>query len=582
MSDPATNAREIVGPNQKIPLWLAGGVGLQLTALLIPGIVGIPLLVFRGAGQSEETLLWAVFASVLISGLITALQSMQGRRIGAGYLFPVGAAGAVIAVSIAALQAGGPALLASLVITLALFQFAFSRYLALFRRVLSPTVTGTVIMLVPVTVMPEIFKLMTDLPNSALYDGGPISAFVTLAVIVGVTLIGSGPVRLWAPIMGVVAGCLVALYFGLYDLNRVADAPWFGIPAVQWPGIDLELNAAFWTLLIAFLFVGVVCTIQTISGAVATQHVSWNGVKAVDFRSVQSTVAADSAGNLLIGITGAIPIVCRPHGVSMIEITGVSARTIGYALGAILVVLAFLPKGLALVLAIPSPVIATFITIALASLFTVGIKVVMQGGMDFQKGTIVGIAFLLGVGFQFDAIFPEFVARMTGGLPLNGIIAGGTFTILVTLLLELTKPRRHKVEVALDQSALHTVRDFIADFSRRSKYHEAMASRLDAVGEETLLSLMAEGEETSGPEIRRLRVVARMEDGGVTLEFFAAGGEGNMQDRIALLGDVGVASTAEREISLRILRHLAASVRHQQYHDTDVITVHVDPPPNST
>ena len=32
----------------------------------------------------------------------------------------------------------------------------------------------------------------------------------------------------------------------------------------------------------------------------------------------------------------------------------------------------------------------------------------------------------------------------------------------------------------------------------------------------------------------------------------------------------------EQEVSLRLLRHYASSVRHSQYHDTDVITVRVE------
>ena len=34
----------------------------------------------------------------------------------------------------------------------------------------------------------------------------------------------------------------------------------------------------------------------------------------------------------------------------------------------------------------------------------------------------------------------------------------------------------------------------------------------------------------------------------------------------------------EREVSLRLLRHLASSVHHQQYHDTDIVTVRVKRP----
>ena len=62
------------------------------------------------------------------------------------------------------------------------------------------------------------------------------------------------------------------------------------------------------------------------------------------------------------------------------------------------------------------------------------------------------------------------------------------------------------------------------------------------------------------------------------LEFVAAPGEGNLEDRMALLGEDGAESRLERDVSLRLLRHLASSVRHEQYHDTEFVTVRLDVP----
>ena len=77
---------------------------------------------------------------------------------------------------------------------------------------------------------------------------------------------------------------------------------------------------------------------------------------------------------------------------------------------------------------------------------------------------------------------------------------------------------------------------------------------------------------------QRLLLTARKEDGRAVLEFVAAPGEGNLEDRMALLGEEAAEDPAEREISLRLLRHLASSVRHEQYHDTEFVTVRVDHP----
>ena len=96
--------------------------------------------------------------------------------------------------------------------------------------------------------------------------------------------------------------------------------------------------------------------------------------------------------------------------------------------------------------------------------------------------------------------------------------------------------------------------------------------------EETLLVLLDQVTEDDDFGRRRLRVTARAEAGGVEMEFLAVAGEGNIEDRMAFLGG-GAEVPVERDFSLRLLRHLATSVRHQKYHDTDIVTVRVDQTP---
>ena len=62
------------------------------------------------------------------------------------------------------------------------------------------------------------------------------------------------------------------------------------------------------------------------------------------------------------------------------------------------------------------------------------------------------------------------------------------------------------------------------------------------------------------------------------LEFIGGGDEANLEDRIRQLQQHDEESLIENEISLRLLRRYASSVRHQQYHGTDIITVRVGPP----
>lgn len=568
-------------PDAKIPAPLSFGLAFQIACLVLPGAVMIPTVVFRAAGQSEESLLWAVFASVAFSGVTAIIQAHRIGRFGAGYILAIGTSGVAIAVSIAALAAGGPALLATLVVILALVQFIFSAHLSLFRRILTPAVTGTVLMLTPVTVMPIMFEQLGNVPSGTPPVAASLSALTTLIVIVAITLASSGRMRLWAPVVGIVAGSFVAGVFGLYDFERIALAPWVGIPWTEWAAFDLRFGPDFWALLPAFVFVALVCTMQTIGGAVAIQRVSWAESSAVDFRAVQGAVTADGVGNLLSGLAGTMPLGFRPTGASMVEITGVSSRSIGLALGVTLMVLAFVPKVLAVILAIPGPVITAFITVTMATIFIIGMRVIVQDGIDVRKGMIAGVSFWIGVGFQYHPVFVEQVPEFAGALLKNGMLTGGVVALVLTAFLELTKPRRRRIEVACDPSSLREIREFMGSFASHRGWGAQMIDRLHAVCEETLLTLQRPDDpaDNSG---RRLLLTARSEEGGAVLEFVASKGEENIQDRIALLGEANAAAMIEQDVSLRLLRHLAASVRHQQYHDIDIVTLRVEPPRERT
>ena len=561
-------------PDERPPAALAVGLGVQIAVLTLAAIILVPTIVMRAAGASEGYLSWAVFASVAICGVTTILQSVRAGRVGTGHLVVVAASAAYISVCISAVSAGGPALLATLVVVSSLVPFVLSARLSLFQRVLTPTVSGTVIMLIPVTVMPAVFDLLADVPEGSPEYAAPLSAGLVVVVIAGIALKASGALRLWAPVIGVLVGSGVAAFFGLYDVDRVLEAAWIGVPAGEWPGFDFDFGPSFWALLPSFVLVALIATIRTISGAVAIQRVSWRRPRAVDFRAVQGAITVDGLSNLLSGLAGTTPNTATTVGASVTELTGVAARPVGVAAGAIFVAVAFLPKVLAVVLAIPGPVFAAYLGVLLATLFAIGLKIAVQEGLDYRKGLIVGVAFWVGVGFQNDLVFPGQVAEFAGGLLRNGVTAGGLAVILMTLFVEMTKPRRSRYEAAFDLSILPKIRKFLAGFASRNGWDAAMAQRLDAACEETLLTLVRQESE----EERRLRLVAYREGGGAVLEFVVASRGENVQDRLALLGDEPGEAPAEEEVSLRLLRRLASSVSHRQYRGMDVVTVRVAAP----
>jgi len=565
-------------PNDKPPAALAAGLGLQFAILAIAGIVLTPAIVVRAAGGSDSYLTWAVFAAAAVSGVSTILQAVRVGRIGAGYVLLMGTSGAFIAVCVAALVKGGPGLLATLVVASSLFQFLLAAKLSLFRRLLTPTVAGTVLMLIAVTVMPLVFGMLRASPEGSSDWSAPISALVTVVVIIVIALKSSGGLRLWAPVIGVVAGSITAAFFGLYDVDRVSEAAWVGLPDGEWPGLDLTFDSQFWSLLPAFVLVTLIGAIETIGDAVAVQRVSWRKPRAVDYRVVQGAVAADGTGNLLSGLAGTVPNTTYSSSVSITELTGVAARRVGVAIGVTFIVMAFLPKVLALVLAVPDAVVAAYVVVLMALLFVVGMKIVVEEASDFRKGLIAGIAFWIGVGFQNSLIFPEYLEGFAGGFLENGMTAGGLTAILLTVFTEVTQARRRRLRTDLALSELPRIREFLGVFGTRHGWQEPMLHRLEAVAEETLLTLLDDDRAGDGSTKRALRLTASKQDGRAVLEFVAAAHGENIEDRLAVLDDPSADRPVERDISLRLLQHYASSVVHHQYHELEIVTVHVNAP----
>lgn len=568
----------------RLPGPVALGLGVQLAAMGINGVVLIPTIVFQ-AGGADELVLWAVFATVLTCGLASMLQGVRAGRIGAGYALPHVSSAIFIAVCAEALIQGGPGLLASLVVISALAQAAFSARLSLLHRVLTPVVTGTVVMLLPVTVMPILFGMINELPPGAPVPAGPLSAGVTVVAILAVALRTKGTLRLWAPAIGIVAGSLVGAAFGIYDTGLVAGAEWIGVPAGGLPALDVGFGPAFWALLPAFLFVALVGTTKSVAVAVAAQRVSWRRPRAVDFRAVQRTVAAEGVGNLLAGLAGTMPSTPNGNAVAAIEVTGVAARRVGVAAGLVFFVLAFVPKALALILAIPDAVVAASIAVIMATLFTVGMREVARSiGSNPRNGLIAGVSFWTGLAFEFDLIFPAYFAEFAGGLLSNGLTTGGLVALLLT---GLTTRRKRRLRGTLDMAELPRIREFIQAFSARHGLATVL-DRLEAASEEALLTLLQSREEaeaagdTPDGGRRELLLTASEEDDEAVVEFrvgAADSDELNLQDRLAWLEADTREADVEQEISLRLLRHLASSVRHQQFHDVDILTLRVSAVP---
>ena len=566
-------------PDERCPPLIALGVGFQGIMLVLGPLVLVVAITARAGNQSDAYLRWAVFASLVIAGALTALQAGRFWRLGAGHILIMGPTPNYVAISVLALAAGGPALLASLTVATALSYLALSTWLPLLRRVFTPVVSGTVLMLIAATVLPIALDRVNEVPSGTPAAAGPTMALVTLVAVVLLSLRASGPWRIWSPIMAIAAGCVAAVPFGAYDFRHIRETAWVGLPDGGLPGIDLTPGVEFWALLPAFVVVALAGNVKNIGDCIAIQQVSWRQPRVTDFRLVQGSLYTNGIGIGLSGLAGTPPTtVYSANSPLLISLTGVAARSVGFAIGLLMVVLALVPKLAAVLLTIPSPVMGTYLLVAIGMIFVAGVQTAVTDGLDRAKALTVGVAFSLGVGLDTQTIGADLLGPTWGPLIDNGILAGALVALVMTWFVGLSgRGSRARVRVSLRPTAAAEIDEFLRDFAADIGWDDAAAQRLRSAGEETLVSLLSQGEGSADGDARRLIVAARRRGTTVEMEFMAVFDERNLEDRLAHLNDEAQAAAGveEGEISLRLLRHYASSVHHQKYQGLDIVTVQV-------
>ena len=559
-------------PDDASPLWPTFVVGFQGVLLALAPGVAVIILFTQASGLDERYLSWSVFVAVAISGLTTAIQALRLGRLGGGHLLISSASPSYAAVAILAVEAAGPPLMASLIVVASVLQFAMAWWMPLLRRIITPMVTGVMMMLIGISVMPIAVGRLAAVPEDAPSYAGLVVGAVTLAVIAVVGLRARGPLRLWGPLISIVVGSAVAAAFGLSDPRPVLDAPWVGLPELAAPGFDLSFGPEFWALLPMFALVAIANAVKAAGSSIVVQRASRNEPRVTDYRLVQGAVNSNTLGTLVSGLTGVIPVGTNDaNTVTLSRFTGVATRRVGYAVGAMLLALIFLPKVITFLITIPSVALSAYLLFIMGMIFVEAMRTIFQDGLEPRKALVVATSMTVGIGFIAGNPAAGLLSGAWELLLSNGMMVGALVAVFLIIFVEIANPRRRKLEVELNVDSLPRLDAFLAQIAERAGWDEAASNRLRFVGEEALNSLL--GDDPHQAE-RRLVVSARPSGAEVELEFLAALQEVNIEDQMAYMGEQGDA-LEERQVSLRLLRHFASSVHHRKYHGIDIVTVEV-------
>ncbi|MFJ4657110.1 nucleobase:cation symporter-2 family protein [Nocardia sp. NPDC088792] len=386
-------------------------LGLQHLAIMYAGAVAVPLLVGGALKLPTHTIGLLVNADLLVSGIVTLIQSIGiGRILGvrlpvvAGATFTVVSPMILIAEQFGGGEAGLPTVYGAILVS-GVFGLLIARFFAKVARFFPPLVSGCVICVIGLSLIGADAGLIAgDDPKSA--DYGQIShialAGLVILLIVVVTKFGRGLVSQLAVLISVAVGTLVAWPMHLVDMSGVGKASWFGISQPFHFGAPQFHLAAIISMCVVML---VTFTESTADMVAVAEMVD----KQLEPADLARGLAADGLSAVLAGFMNSFPDTAFAENVGLVGLTGVRSRWVVAVCGGFLVVLGLVPKVGNVVAALPGPVVGGAATVMFAMVTAVGLRVLHKVQFEGTSNMLI-IAVTLSVAL-LPAVAPSFYTK---------------------------------------------------------------------------------------------------------------------------------------------------------------------------
>lgn len=428
-------------PGQAVPL------AIQHVIAAIVGIVTPAIMVSGAGGLGTQDKVLLIQAALVVSGLATLLElfpvgSKKGFRIGAALPMIMGVSFAYVPSmqAIAGHESGnGIAMIMGAQIVGGIVAVLVGLGVKKIRRFFPPLITGTVVFTIGLSLYPTAVNYMAGGAGKPLAaEIGKmgigswqnwLTALITLTIVVGLNHFAKGILKLSSILIGVCAGYLVALGFGLVDFGGVREAGMFQLPVPLHFGIVFEPSSC---IAIGILFA--INAIQAIGDFSATTTGSMERLP--DDRELQGGIVGYGIANIAGAFLGGLPTASYSQNVGIVVTTKVVNRIVLGMAAVLLIIAGLIPKFSAALTTIPQCVLGGATISVFASIAMTGIKLIMTEEMNFRNTSVVGLSVALGMGItQADHVlsaFPDWVTMIFGKSP---VVVAACMAVLLNQVL---------------------------------------------------------------------------------------------------------------------------------------------------
>lgn len=466
--------------NEMLPAPRLFALGLQHVLVMYAGAIAVPLIIGRALQLEPADVAFLISADLFVCGIASILQSM-GATQWFGIKLPVmmgvtfAAVGPMVSMAVANPGTEGARMIFGAIIGAGIITVLIAPFMSRLLRLFPPVVTGTIILVIGVSLMkigiswifglpvgptaPKIvnpeyaawLKAITDatyaagsgmptapsglslapsLPNPAY---APVSnivlSLVVLGVIVCVARYTKGFLSNVTVLIGIIVGGVIAASLGMMHFEKVANAAWFA------PIMPFHFGAPIFepVLIVTMVLVMIVVMIESTGMFLALGEMT-------DTKVTQPMLSAglrmDGLGTLLGGIFNTFPYTSFSQNVGLVGVTGIRSRFVCVAGGVIMVVLGLIPKMGALVEALPTVVLGGAGIVMFGMVAATGIRILAAVDFKSNRNNLFLVAIALGFG-MIPVVAPDFhmwLPKSIGPLVDSGILLASVAAVLLNLV----------------------------------------------------------------------------------------------------------------------------------------------------
>ncbi len=426
-------------------------LGLQHVLVMYAGAIAVPLIIGRALKLEPADVAFLISADLFACGLVTLIQSL-GLTQWFGIKLPVmmgvtfASVGPMLAMAGANPGPDGARMIFGSIIGAGIVAMLIAPLVSRMLRFFPPVVTGTIILVIGVTLMriginwifgnpfgptaPQIvdpanaewLKAVTDLaaaggtaipevpkglglapsvnnPAYAPLASVGISAIVLAAVLL-IARFGKGFVANISVLLGIILGAVITTMTGAMTFGKVADASWFALISPFHFGTPIFALVPVVTMSLVMIVVmiestGMFLALGDMTGRKVTQPMLSAGLR------------TDGLGTLIGGLFNTFPYTSFSQNVGLVGVTGIKSRFVCVAGGLILIVLGLVPKMGALVEALPVSVLGGAGLVMFGMVAATGIRILGRVDFSQNRNNLFIIAVSLGFG-MIPLIAPNF------------------------------------------------------------------------------------------------------------------------------------------------------------------------------